>query len=183
MTRRLATVVLAVLAVTGISSVPAAAAPADSPTQEMRSALSRIPNAGNIGCWFNQRLISHANGKFVSMRVEEAGRIVANADSPGPWESFTVCRASNGATFFYSPTARRWVSVRLDESGIVRANGAEPGPWEIIYTSGNPDLAGERNTTVLHANANNSYASVRLEDAGRMWTGYKQIGPWEVYSW
>lgn len=181
--RRAAVLAAATLAVTGISTPAAAAADPFAAESMMRRALAQIPNAWGVACGFEEKLKSHANGLYVSMRVEEGGRLIAMAPSAGPWERFTICRAEgNGATFIYSPTAQRWVSVRIEEGGIVRAAGEQPGPWELFYTSGFFGY-GDRYTTVLHANANNSYASARIEDGGRLHTGYRQIGQWEVYSW
>lgn len=179
-----------VLATVGIGTVPAAAspaAPAAVPWDEMRAALARIPNAGTVRCWAGVTLGAHANGRYVSMRVEETGRLSAVGPlvryPDGAWENFQVCRAQgNAATYIYQHVASRYVSVRLDQGGAVRATGAAPGPWELFYTSGNPHQS-PASTTVLHANADNSYVSVRIEDGGRMRTGFRDAGPWEVYTW
>jgi hypothetical protein len=164
--------------------------------EQARQALAQKVGAdrASISCWDPVYIRSQANGRYLSVRVEEGGLMRASSTSKGPWERFFVCRdSSTQRTTIRANVNGLYVSARLDEGGLdrglVRASvpSAARASWEDFYTTRNPTTSGQTQTTVLIAEANDRYVSTRLDEGGierpLLRASSWERNPWELYSW
>lgn len=78
---------------------------------------------------------SNANGKFVSVRVDDGGRLIAGSAKIGLWEKFYCARRildDRGRLLLFSVANEKYVSVDPN-SGIVCACADAPREWEWLY--------------------------------------------------
>ncbi|MEM6769828.1 MAG: hypothetical protein AAF597_04500, partial [Bacteroidota bacterium] len=100
-----------------------------------------------------------SNGKFVCAEQNNNGKVVANRDRIGGWETFTVVYLGDGQVALKSSEGK-YACSELNNGSVVTANRDRIGSWETftIIDKGNKQIALQAvNGNLLRIDANDGY--------------------------
>lgn len=118
-----------------------------------------------------------ANGLFVTADNAGASALIANRTAVGPWETFDVVDAGQGAVALRAHANGLYVTA--DNAGALPliANRTAVGPWETFTLMTNPN-----GTTSLLAHANSKYVTAENAGAAALIANRAAIGGWEQFT-
>ncbi|MFG2042948.1 hypothetical protein [Dactylosporangium sp. NPDC048998] len=122
-------------------------------------------------------LRSHANSRYVCADNAGSQPLIANRTAIGPWETFDVLDAGNGAIALRSHANNLIVTAENAGAQPLIANRTTIGPWETFQLIHNTD-----GSVSLKAMANNQYVTAENAGAQPLIANRTAIGQWEEFD-
>jgi hypothetical protein len=128
------------------------------------------------------------SGKYVVAEGGGGGRVNANRDAIGPWETFTLVDLNGGVLVDGDEVNIKsinglFVVAEDGGGGVVNANRRAAGPWEKFIIRGIAGTGAISNGESIALRAsNNQYVVAENGGGGIVNANRDAVGPWETFT-